>query len=38
MAVLFMVFNGIYWPWLLRYETVQLTGKVEKPWTEHSDD
>ena len=30
MALLFMVFNALYWPWLLRYEEVELTGKVDK--------
>ena len=30
MALLFCVFNALYWPWLLRYEEVELTGKVDK--------
>ena len=31
MAMLFLAFNALYWPWLLRYEEVELTGKVDKP-------
>ena len=30
MALLFCAFNALYWPWLLRYEEVELTGKVDK--------
>ena len=30
MAMLFLAFNALYWPWLLRYEEVELTGKVDK--------